>query len=88
MGMESPVLVSISPDKDNIKYIIATQVSIDKIFGPIADQLYEHHAEVGRAISFCKKLDDCCKLYGYFRQKFGDRFSFPCGSQDLHVAIE
>ena len=81
--MESPVLVSISPDKDNVKYIVATHVSIDKVFGPIADQLYELHAEVGRAIIFCQKLDDCCKLYRYFRQKLGDRFTFPYGSQDL-----
>ena len=26
LGMESPVLVSISPNKDNIKYIVATRV--------------------------------------------------------------
>ena len=52
--------MSISPDKDNIKYVVATHVSIDKTFGPIADQLYEHHADVGRTIIFCQKLDDCC----------------------------
>ena len=52
--------MSISPDKDNIKYIVATHVSIDKTFGPIADQLYEHHADVGRTIICCQKLDDYC----------------------------
>ena len=83
LDMESPVLVSISPDKDNIEYIVAAHVTMDKTFGPIADQLYEHHADVGRTIIFCQKLDDCCKLYRYFRQKLGDRFTFPYGSRDL-----
>ena len=83
LGMESPILVSTSPDKDNIKYIVATHVLIDKTFELIALQFYEHHAEVGRTIIFCQKLDDCCKLYRYFRQKLGDSFIFPCGSQDL-----
>ena len=83
LGMESPVLVSLSPDKDNIKYIVAAHLTMEKTFGPITDQLYERHADIGRTIIFCQKLDDCCKLYRYFRQKLGDHFTFPYGSPDL-----
>ena len=83
LDMKDPVLVSVSPDKDNIKYLVAGHVTMDKTFGPIANQLYEHHTNVGRTIIFCQKLDDCCKLYRYFRQKLGDHFTFPCGSPDL-----
>ena len=50
LGMESPVLVSVSPNKDNIKYIVAGHVTMDKTFGPIADQLYEDHTEFGCTI--------------------------------------
>ena len=83
LGMESPVLVSVSPDKENIKYLVAGHVTMEKSFGPIADQLYEHQANVGRTIIFCQKLDDCCKLYRFFRKKLGSRFTFPYGSPDL-----
>ena len=83
LGMENPVLVSVSPDKDNIKYVVAGFLTMDKAFGPIADQLYESHTLFGRTIIFCQKLDDCCKLYRYFRQKLGDHFTVPHGSQDL-----
>lgn len=83
LGMENPVVVSISPDKKNIKYLVAGHVTIEKTFGLIADQLYAHHADVGRTIIFCQKLDDCCKLYRFFRQKLGCRFTFPHGSPDL-----
>lgn len=30
-----------------------------------------------------RRLDDCCKLYKYFRQKLGHRFTIPNGSPDL-----
>ena len=84
LDMKDPVLVSVSPDKDNIKCIIAGHVTMDKTIGPIADQLYERYTNVGYTIIFCQKLDDCCKLYRYFRQKLGDhRFTLPCGSPDL-----
>ena len=65
LGMENPVVVYLSPDKKNIKYMVATHVTVEKTFGPIADQLYEHLEEVGRTIIFCQKLDDCCKLYRF-----------------------
>ena len=52
LDMKDSVLVSVSPDKDNIKYLVAGHVMMDKTFGPIADQLYEHHTNVRRTIIF------------------------------------
>ena len=79
LGMENPELVSAPPDKDNIKYVVAGFLTMDKAFGLIADQLYESHTLFGRTIIFCQKLDDCCKLYRYFRLKT----TVPHDSQDL-----
>ena len=83
LGMENPVVVSVSPDKVYIKYLVAGHVTMEKTFGPLCDQLYERQADVGRTIIFCQKLEDCCKLYRFFRQKLGDRFTSPYGSPDL-----
>ena len=83
LGMKNPVVVSVSPDKRNIKYMVATHVTVEKTFGPIADQLYEHPEEVGRTIIFCQMLSDCCKLYRFFRQRLGRHFTNPYGSPDL-----
>ena len=56
---------------------------MERTFGPIIDQLYDLQTDVGCAIIFCQKLDDCCKLYRFFRQKLGRRFTIPNGSHDF-----
>ena len=55
LGMESPVLVSVSL-KDQV--FSCWSFNNGKSFRPIADQLYEHQAGIGRTIIFCRKLDD------------------------------
>ena len=83
LGMTNPVPVSVSPDKSNIKYFVAGYCTLEKTFGPIADQLFEMQTDMGRTIIFCQKLDDCCKLYKFFRKKLGHHFTIPNGSPDL-----
>ena len=50
LSMENPVLVSVSPDKKNIKYLLANHVTMERTFGPIIDQLYDLQTDVGRTI--------------------------------------
>lgn len=83
LGMKNTVLVSVSPDKSNVKYLVAKHTTIEKTFGPFANQLYDLQLEVGRTIIFCQKLDDCCNLYRFFRERLGHRFTFPNVSPDL-----
>ena len=83
LGMDNPFVVSVSPDKSNIKYFVTGFTTIDKTFGPIADQLIDAQSDMGRSIIFCPRLDDCCKLYRFFKQKLGHRFTIPNGSPDL-----
>ena len=74
LGMNDPFHVSVSPDKSNIKYFVTDFTTTDKTFGPIADQLSELidvQTDMGRTIIVCPRLDDCCKLYKYFRQNWG-----------------
>ena len=46
LSMENPVLVSVSPDKKNIKYLLANHVTMERTFGPIIDQLYDLQTDV------------------------------------------
>ena len=63
--MKSPVVVSISPDKNTIRYLVANHVSIEKTFDPIAKEVYNLQTATGGTIIFRQKLDDCCKLYQF-----------------------
>ena len=83
LGMRNPTIVSISPDKPNITFHVSPFVTIDKCFGPIAEQLYTNQTDLGRCIIFCPTLDDCPKLYRYFRMSLRDRFTYPVGAPDV-----
>ena len=76
-SMKNTVLVSVSPDKSNIKYLVAKHATIEKTFAPFAKQLYDLQLDVGQ------KLDNCCKLYRFFQERLGHRFTFPNGSPNL-----
>lgn len=82
LAMKNPVIVSVSPDKVNIKYSVINHETIVKTFGPIVKRLYDSKDDVGRTIIFCQTLNDCCQLYRFFRQKLGDHFTDPVGAPD------
>lgn len=66
--------------KKNIKYMVATNVIVGK---NACWSAYEHPEEVGHTIIYFQKLNDCCKLYRFSRQKLGRNFTNPYGSLDL-----
>ena len=83
LGMKSPVVVAVNPDKANVKYEVVPFVSMSKTFGSLAEQLKEKQTTIGRAIIFCQHLEDCPKLYRFFRSALGDLFTYPTGSPDI-----
>ena len=82
LGMKNPTVVAVNPDKANIKYEVVPFVSISLTFGVLAEQLRENPNSIGRAIIFCQHLEDCPKLYSFFRSALGDMFTCPNGSLD------
>lgn len=83
LGMKSAVVVAVNPDKANIKYEVAPFISMNKTFGALANQLAEKQISIGRAIILCQHLEDCPKLYRFFRNSLGDKFLYPPGSPDI-----
>lgn len=83
LGMKNPTIVSVSPDKHNVSFHVSPFVTIDKCFGPIAEQLYINQTDFGRCIIFFPTLDDCPMLYRYFHMSLRDRFTYPVGAPDV-----
>ena len=71
LGMKNPVVIAVSPDKANIMYEIVPFVSTNATFGTLAEQ----QLLIGRAIIFCQQLEDCPKLYRFFRKALGQNFT-------------
>ena len=83
LGMRRPVVVAVNPDKANIKYEVVPFISMNNTFGVLASQLRENLMSIGRAIIFCQRLEDCPKIYRFFRSALGDMFTYPAGSPDI-----
>ena len=81
LKMNNPTIVSASPNKPNITLYVPPFTTIDKCFGPVAQQLYTMQT-LDVAI-LCQTLDDCPRLYHYFRMSLNDRFTYPAGAPDM-----
>ena len=66
LGMLSPKVVSVSPEKSNITYWVRQKSSIEEVFTPIADKLKSERANMPRVIIFCKRCEECTILYQFF----------------------
>ena len=83
LRMKTPAVVSVSPDKPNIILHVVPFTRMETCFLPIVQQIYNQQTTVGRCIIFCQTLDDCPKLYRFFRTSLGERFTYPVGAPDL-----
>ena len=80
--MHNIAIVYISPNKRNIRYVVRKFETIEKTFGPVADQIAKQQESLGHVVIFCQTVSDCCMLYRFFRYKLGVKFTIPNGSDD------
>ena len=85
LGMKNPVVISVNPDKANIKYEVVPFVSVKKTFGELAEQVREEKTSIGRAIIFCQRLEDCPGIYSFFKVTLGQSLTYPPGSPDVTI---
>ena len=83
LGMRNAHVISISPNKRNIKYSVLNLETIDESFGPIADEIVEKQDGMDKVLIFCRAINDCSTLYFYFKKKLGSKFTHPEGAPDI-----
>ena len=83
LGMLSPKVVSVSPEKSNITYWVRQKSSVEEVFTPIADKLKHKRANMPRVIIFCKRCEECAMLYQFFLSNLQEEFTEPVGAPNL-----
>ena len=83
LDMQNPVVVSVSPMKENIYYCVSKKVKVNESFLPICEKLASQRAATDRMIIFCRTYDEVTSIYYYFKQQLGKRFTEPPGAPDL-----
>lgn len=83
IGLNNEVVVSISPEKPNIAYMVKDFVSIKESFSPLVTAVADRVLDVPKTIIYCRRVEDCADLYMYFKESLKEKFVFPTGAPDL-----
>jgi len=76
--MSRPKVVSVSPNKPNIKYnVIFKPATLEETFALLVEGVPQMRMSMERVIIFCRTLDDCGMIYLFMRDRLGDEFSEP-----------
>ena len=63
IGMISPYVVTVSPDRPNISYAVVVPDSMEETFSHLAEELKTFREKTDRTIIFCRTYDDCAHIY-------------------------
>jgi ATP-dependent DNA helicase RecQ len=83
LGMTNPVVISVSPDKPNIKYHATVKTTVINAFQELLQKLKDHGRTVPRVVIFARTYEHCTMLYRFFKHGLGKDFTFPRGSPDV-----
>ena len=83
LGMRNASVISVPPNKNNIKYIVRQFETLDNSFGPLAKELIVKEGNMEKVLIFCRTINDCSTLYFFFKRKLGCRFTCPASAPDI-----
>lgn len=85
LGMVRPAIVAVSPNKENIKYIVRANPGVlEDTFAGLVEELRRERASEDRTIIFCRTYDQCSQIYTYLVNRLGKEATEPIGvSWDL-----
>ena len=82
LGTVRPYLVTESPNRPNIKYIVHTAQYIEDTFASLVEEI-RCRTSMDKVIMFCRTYDDCSRIYLYLRSRLGEEGVRPIGAPDL-----
>ena len=84
VGLINPVIISESPHKPNIKYIVQVNPPpIEETFAPLIEEVRRYRQLTDRAIIFCRTYDSMTHIYLYFKNRLGKEILNPMSAPDM-----
>ena len=84
LGMKSPIVVSVTPNKLNIKYSVEIiKVSLEETFAPLVEEVRLNRVTTNRAIIYCHSYESCSHIYLYLTHRLGPEKTEPIGAPDI-----
>ena len=79
LSLEKPVIVAISPDRQNIKLVMKPSQPLDEFAMQLTEDLRASKEKYPKTIVFCKSYNDCCNLYAAMVRCLGKEKTLPPG---------
>ena len=83
LGMNSPTIVSASPEKPKICYAVREKGNIEEVFSPLLNTLCSTRCQMPRVIIYCRKVEHCSQLYRFFLSAMKYEFTEPPGAPNI-----
>ena len=83
--LKDEFVIAISPERLNLTFSVQPKLTIPELGNEIAKQLKEERKQYPKTIVFCRRYEECARLYQVLQQVLQQDFVEPPGSQDLHV---
>ncbi len=83
LGMLHPKVISLSPNRENIKYYVTLATVIEDTFAPLVEEIRRERRDLGRLIIFCRTYDDASCINLYIRSRLGPEVTDPIGAPDM-----
>ena len=83
LSMKSPVLIGLSPYRDNIYYSVQPYLELEELSVFLAEYLRAHQRNTTKTVVFCRRLEDTALLYTSLKKLLGKYFTYPAGYPNL-----
>ena len=81
LGMVEPVLISMSPERQNIFYRVCPKTELQPFVNSIVEEFLME--DFPKTVVFVRTYNDCSNIYLLLQQKLGDMFTNPRGYPNL-----
>lgn len=84
LGLVKPVIIAVSPNKPNIKYIVrADPGTLEEGLAYLVEEIKRYRHLTDRTIIFCRTYDSMSHMYLFFRSRLKKEMFEPIGAPDL-----
>lgn len=84
LSLKDPVIVGLSPSRENIKYFIEPLISVKKLCELFTEKFRCNRTDFPKTLIFCSTIAECSLIYRTLRTMLGDDFLVAPGYPDFH----
>ena len=82
--MRDPVVIGLSPSRDNIKYHVEPLISVKEFCELFAAKIQTDRTSLPKTLIFCPTIAECSLMYRTLRNMLGNEFTDPPNYPDFH----